>query len=97
MKTQEEYAREIDEIVLRDVESCQSDWFNIDKEIFMRPENKNKTFILGTRKTGCDLIILGSTNCDEGSMDWLLGVLAMKISIYVSRYLSINHSEKLRK
>lgn len=26
-----------------------------------------------------------------------LGVLAMKISIYVSRYLSINHSEKLRK
>ena len=29
MKTQEEYAREIDEIVLRDVESCQSDWFNI--------------------------------------------------------------------
>ena len=65
MKTQEEYAREIDEIVLRDVESCQSDWFNIDKEIFMRPENKNKTFILGTRKTGCDLIILGGTNCDE--------------------------------
>lgn len=26
MKTQEEYAREIDEIVRRDVESCQSDW-----------------------------------------------------------------------
>lgn len=58
MKTQEEYAFEIDEIVRRDVESCQSDWFSIDKEIFMRPENKNKTFILGTRKTGCDLIIL---------------------------------------
>lgn len=29
MKTQEEYAREIDEIVRRDVESCQSDWFKI--------------------------------------------------------------------
>ena len=55
MKTQEEYAREIDEIVRRDVESCQIDWFKIDKEIFMLPENKNKTFILGTRKTGCDL------------------------------------------
>ena len=27
MKTQEEYAREIDEIVRRDVESCQIDWF----------------------------------------------------------------------
>lgn len=65
MKTQEEYAREIDEIVRRDVESCQIDWFKIDKEIFMLPENKNKTFILGTRKTGCDLLILGGTNCDE--------------------------------
>lgn len=43
MKTQEEYAREIDEIVRRDVESCQIDWFKIDKEIFMLPENKNKT------------------------------------------------------
>lgn len=56
MKTQEEYAHEIDEIVRRDVESCQSDWFIIDKEIFMQPENKNKAFILGTRKTGCDMI-----------------------------------------
>lgn len=27
MKTQEEYAYKIGEIVLRDVESCQSDWF----------------------------------------------------------------------
>lgn len=30
---------------------------------------------MGTRKTGCDLIILGGTNCDEGSMDWLFGSL----------------------
>lgn len=74
MKTQEEYAHEIDEIVRRDVESCQSDWFKIDKEIFMQPKNKNKMFILGTRKTGCDLIILGGTNCDEGSMDWLISM-----------------------
>lgn len=41
MKTQEEYAREIDEIVRRDVESCQIDWFKIDKEIFMLPEKFN--------------------------------------------------------
>lgn len=66
MKTQEEYAREIDEIVLRDVESCQGDWFNIDKEIFMQPENKNKAFILGTRKTGCDLIIFQGTGFGSG-------------------------------
>lgn len=65
MKTQEEYAHEIDEIVSRDVESCQSDWFIIDKEIFMQPENKNKAFILGTRKTGCDMIVLGGTNFPE--------------------------------
>lgn len=38
MKTQEEYAYKIGEIVLRDVESCQSDWFLIDQEIFMLPE-----------------------------------------------------------
>lgn len=48
-----------------------NDAFDFDKEIFMQPENKNKIFILGTRKTGCDLIVLGGTNCDEGSMDWL--------------------------
>lgn len=75
MKTQEEYAREIDEIVRRDVESCQSDWFKIDKEIFMQPENKNKTFILGTRKTGCDLLILGGINCNEGTLDRIFGCL----------------------
>lgn len=50
MKTQEEYAREIDEIVSRDVDSYQSDWFDIDKEIFMLPKNKNKTFIFWNQK-----------------------------------------------
>lgn len=75
MKTQEEYAREIDEIVSRDVESCQSDWFKIDKKTFMLPENKNKIFILGTRKTGCDLLILGGTNCNEGCLDRVFGCL----------------------
>ena len=69
MKTQEEYAREIDKIVIRDLDTCRNDWFEVDKKIFMRPENENKAFILGTRKTGCDLIILGGTNCDEGGMD----------------------------
>lgn len=29
MKTQKEYAREIDRIVLWDVYSCQSDWFKV--------------------------------------------------------------------
>lgn len=57
MKTQEEYALEIDEIVSRDVESRQ-----------------RKVVWIG-----------------------FLGVLAMKISMYVSRYLSINHNKKSRK
>lgn len=93
MKTQEEYALEIDEIVRRDVESCQGDWFGIDREIFMQPENKNKVFILGTRKTGCDLIILGGTNCDEGSMDWLFGSLGNE-NFYVCKPLSFYKSQR---
>lgn len=93
MKTQEEYAREIEGIILRDVESCQGDWFNIDKEIFMQPENENKAFILGTRKTGCDLIILGGTNCDEGSMDWLFGSLGNE-NFYVCQPASFYKSQR---
>lgn len=81
------------EIVLRDVESCQSDWFLIDQEIFMLPENRNKAFILGTRKTGCDLIILGGTNCDEGSMDWLFGSLGNE-NFYVCQPLSFQKSSQ---
>jgi len=87
MKTQEEYAHEIDEIVRRDVESCQSDWFIIDKEIFMQPENKNKAFILGTRKTGCDMIVLGGTNCSGSNMDWLFGCLGNE-NFYVCQPVS---------
>lgn len=75
MKTQEEYAHEIDEIVLRDVKYNQNDWFNMDKEIFMLPANKNKSFILGTRETGCDLLILGGTNCYEYNVDSVFGSL----------------------
>lgn len=71
----------------------QSDWFKIDKEIFMQPENKNKAFILGTRKTGCDLIILGGTNCDEGSMDWLFGSLGNE-NFYVCKPLSFYKSQQ---
>lgn len=93
MKTQKEYAYKIGEIVLRDVESCQSDWFLIDQEIFMLPENRNKAFILGTRKTGCDLIILGGTNCDEGSMDWLFGSLGNE-NFYVCQPLSFQKSSQ---
>lgn len=88
MKTQEEYAREIDEIVRRDVESCQIDWFKIDKEIFMLPENKNKTFILGTRKTGCDLLILGGTNCDGSYLDGVFGCLGNE-KFYVCQPISL--------
>lgn len=88
MKTQEEYAREIDEIVSRDVESRQSDWFNIDKKIFMLPENKNKVFILGTRKTGCDLIVLDGTNCNEDNMDRIFGYLGNE-KFYVCQPISL--------
>lgn len=75
-------------IVRRDVESYQSDWFKIDKEIFMLPENKNKTFILGTRKTGCDLLILGGTNCDESYLDGVFGCLGNE-KFYVCQPISL--------
>lgn len=68
--------------------------FNVGyREIFMQPENKNKAFILGTRKTGCDLIILGGTNCDEGSMDWLFGSLGNE-NFYVCQPLSFYKSQR---
>lgn len=91
MKTQEEYTREIDEIVRRDVESCQSDWFKIDRGIFMLSENKNKIFILGTRKTGCDLIILGGSNCNEITMDRVFGCLGNE-NFYVCQPLTFYKS-----
>lgn len=78
MKTQEEYAREIDEIVRRDVEAHQEDWFNVDKKIFLLYENRNKAFIIATRDTGCDLLILGGTNCDQGNIDRIFGPLNNK-------------------
>lgn len=93
MKTQEEYAFEIDEIVRWDVESCQSDWFEIDKEIFMRSENKNKIFILGTRKTGCDLIILGGSNCNEITMDRVFGCLGNE-NLYVCQPVTFYKSQQ---
>lgn len=52
-----------------------------------------KIFILGTRKTGCDLIILGGTNCDEGSMDWLFGSLGNE-NFYVCQPLSFYKSQR---
>lgn len=93
MKTQEEYAREIDKIVIRDLDTCRNDWFEVNKKIFMRPENENKAFILGTRKTGCDLIILGGTNCDEGGMDWLFGGLGNE-NFYICQPLSFYKSQR---
>lgn len=74
MKTQEEYAREIDEIVLRDVKSNQSDWFEIDKQIFMLPDNKGKPFIFTTRMTGSELLILGGA-VSERNINRVLGCL----------------------
>lgn len=91
MKTQEEYALEIDEIVRRDVEDCQSDWFRIDKKIFMQPGNKDKIFILGTRKTGCDLIILGGSNCNEITMNRVFGCLGNE-NFYVCQPLDFYKS-----
>lgn len=93
MKTQEEYALEIDRIVLRDVESCRSDWFGVDRKVFMLEENRGKTFILGTRDTGCDLIVLGGTNCNEAILNRVFGRLGNE-KFYVCQPTSIYGSRR---
>lgn len=74
---------------------CQIVWEKTGNEQrkIMQPENENKAFILGTRKTGCDLIILGGTNCDEGSMDWLFGSLGNE-NFYVCQPVSFYKSQR---
>ena len=55
--------------------------------------NVTRYFNLGTRKTGCDLIILGGTNCDEGGMDWLFGSLGNE-NFYICQPLSFYKSQR---
>lgn len=71
---QEEYAIQIDNIIDRDVFSFKQDWFNIDRKTFMLDENKDKTFIIGTRNTGCDMIIFDGT-INEIDIDRVFGCL----------------------
>lgn len=59
----------------------------------MQPENKNKAFILGTRKTGCDMIVLGGTNCSGSNMDWLFGCLDNE-NFYVCQPVSFYKSQQ---
>lgn len=75
LKPQEEYACEVDAIVSRDVTVHQNDWFGIDRKIFMQAENANKSFLLATRSTGCELLMLNGTNFSEGQINRVLGPL----------------------
>lgn len=54
---------------------------------------KNKAFILGTRKTGCDMIVLGGTNCSGSNMDWLFGCLGNE-NFYVCQPVSFYKSQQ---
>lgn len=75
-KSQEEYACEIDGIILRYVICHQNDWFKIDRPIFLLPENRNKSFLIATRSTGCELLMLsGGTNFTERQINRILGPL----------------------
>lgn len=57
----------------------------------MQPGNKDKIFILGTRKTGCDLIILGGSNCNEITMNRVFGCLGNE-NFYVCQPLDFYKS-----
>lgn len=54
---------------------------------------ENKAFILGTRKTGCDMIVLGGTNCSGSNMDWLFGCLGNE-NFYVCQPVSFYKSQQ---
>ena len=56
-------------------------------------ENENKIFILGTRKTGCDLIMLGGTNCNEITMDRVFGCLGNE-KFYVCQPISLYKTQQ---
>lgn len=56
-------------------------------------QERKRVDLLGTRKTGCDLIILGGTNCDEGGMDWLFGSLGNE-NFYICQPLSFYKSQR---
>lgn len=73
MKTQEDYIKTIENIVNSDVYYHTNDWYENDKKVFMNPENKDKSFILATRPTGCDLLMIYGTNFDENTMNRLFG------------------------
>ena len=76
MKTQEQYASEISEIVKRDARTFQTDWFNTDRDTFMKPGNDGKSFLLATRETGCELLMLfGGSNFNENNINRVLGSL----------------------
>lgn len=48
----------------------------------------NEDAIRGTRKTGCDLLILGGTNCDESYLDGVFGCLGNE-KFYVCQPISL--------
>lgn len=51
-------------------------------------ERYDFSYILGTRKTGCDLLILGGTNCDESYLDGVFGCLGNE-KFYVCQPISL--------
>lgn len=94
MKTQEEYAFDIDDIVRRDVGQCRDDWFKIDRGIFMDPKNSNKPFILATRETGCDLLVIGGTNCHEEALCSVFGYCRRNKKFYLCQPASFLERER---
>lgn len=65
MKTQEEYAALLDEIIDKEMTFCSNDWFEAERKRFMEEENRNKAFVLGVREYGCDLVMLTEEDMKE--------------------------------
>lgn len=72
--TQDQYAEEIDAIVRQEVLSFSTDWFEIDRTTFMKPENKNLGFIFATRDSGFDILFLEGQGFNENNINRILGL-----------------------
>ena len=65
---------QIDNIIKRDVVQHQTDWFSIDRLRFIE-KHLDHSIIIGTRKTGCDILVIGDSERESIDMARVFGNL----------------------
>lgn len=93
MKTQEEYAYKIGEIVLRMWKAARVTGSLLIRKYLCFLKTGTRHLFWEPGRPGCDLIILGGTNCNEGSMVGFLGSLGNE-NFYICQPLSFQKSSQ---